>query len=163
MESNFNTEVSTESSTTENEVQELVSYIMGSLTEPPKSLEKMMTNLYQKLQTGLGYSIASNVKRQTKLARFIAAAEEELYDPEQVSLMEREDLEKAYSSASKSLSEMNEFERRFLAQNKESFTAKRTEQEDIAAKLMTLPSDKIESIMKIINGEALLTQEDVEL
>lgn len=144
-------------------VQELVEYIMGSSAEPPKALDKMMTNLYQKLQTGLGYSVASNVQRQAKLVKFISEVESEIFDPERVKDMEEDKLVDLYTKATKTLSEMNEFERRFLAQNKDAFSSHKTEQEKIAQKLMTLSPEKLESIMKIIQGESLVeSNESVE-
>lgn len=139
-------------------VQELVGYIMGITSEPPKALDKMMTNLYQKLQLGLGYSVASNVQRQTKLVKFISTVEDEIFDAEQVKDLDKSELQELYKNASKALAEMNEFERRFLAQNKDAFNSHKTEQEQLAQQLMTLSPEKIESIMKIVKGETALEQ-----
>ena len=141
-------------------VQELVGYIMGITSEPPKALDKMMTNLYQKLQLGLGYSVASNVQRQTKLVKFIATVEDELFDPEQVATMDKSDMQELYKNATKALAEMNEFERRFLAQNKDAFSSHKTEQEQLAQQLMTLSPEKLDSIMKIVKGETALAQNE---
>lgn len=137
------------------EVQELINYIMGLSSTPPAALDKMMTNLYQKIQMSLGYSVASNVQRQARITKFLSMAEKEVFEmsEEDISNMDREALTKLYNSASKALGEMNEFERRFLAQNKEVFNGKLTEQEKIAQQLMALPQDKIEQIMSIIKGE----------
>lgn len=135
------------------DVNDLVSYIQGDSTDIPDSLSRIMTNLYQKMQISLGYNIASQTQRMIKLQKFIATAEEELYDPDQIPNMDKESLVKTYNSANKALGDMNELTRRFLAQNKDTFKSTPTEQEKLAQKLITLSPEKIEAIMKIINAD----------
>ena len=135
------------------DVNDLVSYIQGDSTDIPDSLSRIMTNLIQKMQVSLGYNIASQTQRMIKLQKFIATAEEELYDPDQIPNMDKESLVKTYNSANKALSDMNELTRRFLAQNKDTFKTAPTEQEKLAQKLVTLSPGKIEAIMNIINAD----------
>ena len=141
-----------------NDAQELVEFVYGDSLQVPQNLDKMMTNLYQKLQMTLGYSMAKNVKRQMKLANFIEKVEDELFDvsDETISSMDPEQLQDLYKQATKTLTEMNEFQRRFLAQNKDTLVGERTQQEELASQLMALSPQKLDSIMKIIRGESEL-------
>ena len=142
---------------TTQDTNELVEFVMGNSVQPPENLDKMMTNLYQKLQMTLGYSMANNVKRQTKLVKFLELAESEIFDldSETISQMDREELVKLYSQATKTLSDMNEFQRRFLAQN-QNMAGEKTQTEELAQKLMALPPSKLESIKQIISGETAI-------
>ena len=142
---------------TTQDTNELVEFVMGNSVQPPENLDKMMTNLYQKLQMTLGYSMANNVKRQTKLVKFLELAETEIFDldSETISQMDREELVKLYSQATKTLSDMNEFQRRFLAQN-QNMAGEKTQTEELAQKLMALPPSKLESIKQIISGETAI-------
>lgn len=136
------------------EVQELVAFIMGDESKPPESLDRMMTNLYDKMVMVLGYNVVANCSRQAKLQKFITTAEDTLYDVTRIPMMEHEELEKAYTSASKTMTDMTELQRRFVAQNKDVLTRTRTEQEKIAQSIMSLPADKIDMILSIIKGES---------
>jgi len=142
----------------QNDANELIQFVMGDTLQPPQNLDKLMTNLYQKLQMTLGYSMARNVNRQVKLSKFIESAEDILFDPDNENLqnMDPEVLADLYKQATKSLTDMNEFQRRFLAQNKDTLVGERTQQEEIAAQLMALSPQKLESIMQILRGESEL-------
>lgn len=135
------------------DVSDLVSFMMGESSTPPAALSRVMTNLYQKMQMSLGYNVAGNTQRMVQLQKFIADAEAELFDPSSVQTMSKEDLLDAYKSATKTLGEMNELTRRFLAQNKDTFGRPQTAQEQLASKLLTLSPEKLESIMSIVEAE----------
>lgn len=139
------------------ELKDFFNYVMGDLAEPPEIMNKMMNNLISKLSMGLGYNVVANIGRQAQLAKFIAVAEEEMFDPEAVKDMDKEKLLDLYSKAEKTLTGLQEFQRKFIVQNKDLLKTDSTPQEKMVAKLMTLPADKLDSIMKIIDDSTAPT------
>lgn len=133
------------------ELKDFFGYVMGTIAEPPEVMNKMMNNLINKLSMGLGYNVVANISRQAQLAKFISVAEEQMFDPEAVKDMDKEKLMDLYSRAEKTLSGLTEMQRKFIVQNKDILKTDTTPQEKMVAKLMTLPSDKLDSIMKIID------------
>lgn len=145
------------------ELQEFMDFVLGNSTEPPAVMDKIMVNLITKLSMGLGYNVVSNITRQASLTKFLTEAEERLFDPKEVADMDRGELEASYKVASKTLDTLFETQRKFIVQNKDLLQTDNSPQEKIVAKLMTLPPDKMESVMRIIEGLDEETAEDVDL
>lgn len=135
------------------EVKDFIGYVLGDVAEPPEVMNKIMNNLIQKLSMGLGYNVVNNIGRQAKLSKFLALAEERMFDIEEVKDMDKEELAKMYNQAEKTLNGLQEFQRKFIVQNKDLLKTDSTPQEKMVSKLMTLPPAKLEKIMGVIEAE----------
>lgn len=147
------------------ELKDFIDYVMGSATEPPAIMNQIMNNLINKLSMGLGYNVVANIGRQANLSKFLSLAEERMFDPTLINEMDREDLVKMYAQAEKTLNGLQEFQRKFIVQNKDLLKVDSTPQEKMVSKLMTLPPDKMDAIMKIIDDamNPTTTEADEEL
>ena len=134
------------------EIKDFLDYVMGTVVEPPEVMNKIMNNLIHKLSMGLGYNVVANIGRQAQLAKFLSVAEERMFDVEEVKDMSREEISKLYGQAEKTLNGLQEFQRKFIVQNKDVLKTDTTPQEQLVSKLMTLPADKVDAIMKTIDA-----------
>ena len=76
-----------------------------------------------------------------------------MFDIEEVKDMDKEELAKMYNQAEKTLNGLQEFQRKFIVQNKDLLKTDSTPQEKMVSKLMTLPPAKLEKIMGVIEAE----------
>lgn len=141
------------------DVGELLAYVQGDSADVPKALDRLMTNLYQKIVTVSGYSVASEVGRQAKLTKFLAQVEDELFDENMLATMSHEDLLDLHKRVADEANRSQESTRKWLQQNRDTFQGKKTEIEVLAQQLSTLPPDKLSTIKKILQGESLIATE----
>lgn len=134
------------------EIKDFLDYVMGTVVEPPEVMNKIMNNLIHKLSMGLGYNVVANIGRQAQLAKFLSVAEERMFDVEEIKDMSREEISKLYGQAEKTLNGLQEFQRKFIVQNKDVLKTDTTPQEQLVSKLMTLPADKVDAVMKTIDA-----------
>lgn len=96
---------------------------------------------------------ASKIARKASLTRFISACETRLFDPEQVQEKDLSEVREDYESAVKTLNTLQEFQRKFIVQNKDTLKTTNTEQEKLLNKIMALPPDKMEKLMDILESK----------
>lgn len=135
------------------EMENFIKFVNGESLEPPAQLEKMMNNIILKLSMGLGYNVVQGITRQAELTKFIAAAEKRLFDANSVQEMEEEEVRELHAQAVRTLGNLQEFQRKFIVQNKDTLKTTSTEQEKLLSKIMALPPDKMEKIMGILEGK----------
>lgn len=135
------------------ELKEFIDYVMGDSVEPPEIMNKIMNNLISKLSMGLGYNVVNNIGRQAKLAKFLSVAEDKMFDPEEVKDLDNEIVAKLYAQAERTLTGLQEFQRKFIVQNKDLLKTDSSPQEKMVSKLMTLPPAKLDKIMEMIDSE----------
>ena len=58
------------------DMKDFFRWALGSESEPPEVVQKMMVNLSSKLSVGLGINIVGNIGRQTRLTKFLEKMEE---------------------------------------------------------------------------------------
>lgn len=138
---------------TQEDIKEFMDYVVGTNTTPPESLNKMMNNLVTKLSMSLGYNIVAGMARQAELSDFIQESEKYIFDKNQLSSLDLDQMIALHDKAEKSMMSYLEFQRKFILQNKDSFKIDNSPQQRLLDKLMTLPPDKINSIIDKINDE----------
>ena len=135
---------------TANDMKAFLRWACGSQSDPPDVVQKMMVNLSSKLSVGLGINIVGNIGRQTRLTQFLEEMEKEIYDPTRISEMGEKEKMAAYKEARSTLNALQEFQRKFIVQNKE-FKPESTEQERLMGRIMALPKDKLNAIISILD------------
>lgn len=138
-------------------------YLTGSNSEPPEIIEKVMANIVNKLTAGLGLSIANDLSRQTHLAAYCAQMETDLFNTDSIDALTDREKRDRYKMAKDALNASKEFQRKFILQNKESLRGSRTESEKLLDKLMTLPKEKTQRIMQMLEDESNDTNQDIEV
>lgn len=135
------------------DLKEFIEYVVGDVADPPEVMNKIMNNLITKLSMGLGYNVVNNIGRQASLSKFLAVAEQRMFDLDDVKDMDKDQLSKLYAQAEKTLNGLQEFQRKFIVQNKDILKTDSTPQEKMVSKLMTLPPAKLDKIMNMIDAE----------
>lgn len=135
------------------EIQQFNEYLVGAQIEPPEAMAKMMNNIITKLSMGLGYNVVNNINRQTKLSSYISKLEETLYDPADISAMSAEEKVARLDQANKTLNNLQEFQRKFIVQNKDAFAKVTSPQEKMMNQIMSMPPEKIEKMIQFMNSE----------
>lgn len=146
--------VSSPSAPTKEEVEfkEFMAYVTGSSSEPPASFEKIMNSIVHKMQVHTSHSIVKSMNRQLNLANFIEKCERVIFSEDLIDQMAPEDTIERYNLAVRTLGGLQEFQRKFIVQNKiEPKTD--TPQEKILAKLMSASPDKLEKVVELLDNE----------
>lgn len=139
---------------TDEDAEELLRWMMGLTSSPPKSIQKLMSNLATKLNVAMATLVTMNLSRMKTLSNFLQQSEEYVFDKSKIASMEDEDIVALYEKANKSLNSTMEFTRKFIVQNKDSLQGGSKEIDEIKELLSTLPVDKIKEISeKIEKGE----------
>ena len=132
------------------EMVQFYKFIMGQASTPPEIVTKMMNNLVMKLSMGLGYNVVNNISRQADLSKFLAEAEKRLFSVEALDTMTTKEIQDAYKEGRATLTGLQEFQRKFIVQNKETLKTDNTPQEKLMNKIMTLSPDKVAKLMETI-------------
>ena len=135
------------------ELKEFMEYVVGENPEPPEVMNKIMNNLVKKLSMGLGATVVGNMSRQTQISKYLAEAEKRIFDVDEIKDMPVEEVIKLYAQADKTLNSLQETQRKFIVQNKDLIKKEDSSAEKMVSKIMTLPPDKLERIMGIIDSE----------
>ena len=137
----------------DNEKKALEAFLYGSgdMTEEAKSIVR---TILEKLNIGLGISVVNQISRKTVLESFIIEAEKVIYNKEKIASMDDETLIKTLQSANKSLLEINDFHRKFIAHNKEllqrDVAVEGNKANELYNKLMALSPDKLDKITSVV-------------
>jgi hypothetical protein len=143
-----------EKTVSDTEMAKLIEFIMGNLTEPPEGITKMMNNLLTKLSMGLGCGIVDSLQRQKDLADYLKLMEKKIFIADE-SIIDSYDVDtqvKLYDHASKVLTSLQEFQRKFIVQSRESLKVENSPQEKLMNKIMTLSPDKVEKLTEFLEN-----------
>ena len=151
----------------ENQVaNQLLLYLKGEITETPEALSKVMANVLQRLTITLSASVVDSASRKIKLNEFITKAEEKIYNPELLDMMEPDEIISLYKEASKESARIDELQRKFILQNRDVVKIDDTPQGKLLAKIMSLTpeqSKKLEAKLKEVEEEEIQSNIDSTL
>lgn len=135
---------------------ELNEWLLGGRTDLPEKVNKMMNNLILKLSVGLGVQVVASLDRINHLNNYMRKAEEIMFDVTMLDSMEESEIRRNYKIVASTSSALQEFQRKFIAQNRETLSLDNTPQQKLMDQIMSLPPDKIGLIMEMIRN----TQEE---
>lgn len=127
---------------------EFMDWASGKEVELPPQLNKVMNNLLTKLSVGLGLSVVGSITRQENLNAFLVEAERKLFNKDLVNDMTMEEVDNAYKTARQTVTGLQEFQRKFISQNKETLKISNTPQEKMMNKIMSMSPSKIAVLME---------------
>lgn len=137
---------------TGNDQKSFVRWVMGQAPTPPEVVDKIVTNIKSKISVGLGLGVVANIPRQTRLSDFINSLEADLFDPNKIIDMSTEEKLELWDKASKTLSQIQETQRKFVAQQGDSLLANpNSAQGKIQQRIMALTPEQLVKLSKALD------------
>lgn len=137
---------------TGNDQKSFVRWVMGQAPTPPEVVDKIVTNIKSKISVGLGLGVVANIPRQTRLSDFINSLEADLFDPDKIIDMTTEEKLELWDKASKTLSQIQETQRKFVAQQGDSLLVNpNSAQGKIQQRIMALTPEQLVKLSKALD------------
>lgn len=137
------------------DAREMIDWMAGRRIDPPKCLQKIMTNYQIKMQAMLAATLAQNMTRANKLIAYLQKSDEYVFDVTDLPTDDADDRRKKYVAADKALNNLLEFSRKFAFQSKDMGAENLDKEVDsLKSLLLSLPKERIEKLIaKIESGE----------
>ena len=143
------------SALTERQRDEFFNWLCGRRETMPPFVEGLVNNLAYKINTSMGFLCAMSVSRLYKLTQFMSEAEDKLFDPELIKVMDSKEILDAYKTASTVIMQTMEFIRRYLAQNQDAINFDTNSGSSAVSQLLsTLPPEKLAQLKALFLSQA---------
>lgn len=156
----FDISVVPENLVTEKDAEEFFKWIIGVSKTPPQSIQRIITNIAQKINVAMGYLITLNLSRADHVSKFMKKAEEELFDVNKIYTNDMDENKELYELANKALKDNLEWTRKFISQNKEGLEDAGESVDTLKALLLSLPKDKLEWLLEQLKTGKLFDKKE---